>query len=146
LIKRSHIETVDFDDDDEFKDEKIYYCKDCLEYGFKIRLKNRLYPEGETIPFDHDQWRQCHDCGLIVPVYELEKETEIKDVVETVNNPFDVAKDSFLGVDKRTSVGGINRRKKRDKQKELDEIKDDDVQRELAKGHTLLSYTEQMPQ
>jgi hypothetical protein len=146
MIKRSGIEAIDFNDDEFNDDEKVYYCKSCLEYGFKVRLLNRVYPEGEPVPVDHDQWRMCHDCGLIVPIYELQREASIKDVYETVNNPFDVAKDSILGVDKRTSTGGINRRKKREKQKELDDIKDDDVQRELAKGHTLLSYTEQMPQ
>jgi hypothetical protein len=29
---------------------------------------------------------------------------------------------------------------------ELDEIKDDDLKRELAKGNTLISYIEHMPQ
>jgi hypothetical protein len=66
-------------------------------------------------------------------------------VVETIDNPFDVGT-SFLGIDKRTSVGGINARKKRERQKQLDEIKETDLKAELAKGHTLLSYSEQMPQ
>lgn len=117
----------------------------CLDYGFKIPLRNRIYPEGEQIPIDHDQYKQCHECGLIVPIYELQKESEIKDVVETVDNPLDVAKDSFSGIDRRTSVNGIKARKKRERQQELDSINDDDVKRELAKGHTLLSYSEQMP-
>jgi hypothetical protein len=145
MIKRSGIETIDFNDDEFNDDEKVYYCKSCLEYGYKVRLKNRLYPEGEAIPVDHEQFKQCHDCGLIVPVYELEKEASIKDVVDTVDNPFEQGM-SFLGVDKRTSVGGKNARKKRERQKQLDDISDDDVKRELAKGHTLLSYTEYQPQ
>ena len=71
MIKRSHIETVDFyDDNDDEDDTKKSYCKHCLEFGFKVQLRNRLYPDNEPIPVDHDQWRQCHECGLIVPVYE----------------------------------------------------------------------------
>jgi hypothetical protein len=88
---------------------------------------------------------QCHECGLIVPVYEIEKEASIKDVVETTDNPFDIGK-SFLGIDSRTSIGGKNARKKRERQKALEDIKDDEVKRELAKGSTLISYFEHMPQ
>ena len=67
-------------------------------------------------------------------------------MVETSDSPFDSAKDQFLGVDKRTSVGGKNARKKKERQKELDDIKDDEVKRELAKGNTLISYFDYQPQ
>jgi len=110
-----------------------------------VPLKNRIYPNGEPVPVDHDQFLQCHECGLIVPVYEIEKEASIKDVIETSDNPFDLGKD-FLGIDSRTSIGGKNARKKREKDKQLDDIKDDDVKKELAKGNTLISYIEHMPQ
>ena len=105
-----------------------------------VQLNNRIY-QNETIPIDHDQWRQCHECGTIVPIYEIEKEATIKDVVETSDNPFDIGT-SFLGIDKRTSVGGKNARKKRERQKQLEDIKDDEVKRELAKGNTLINYIE----
>jgi hypothetical protein len=63
-------------------------------------------------------------------------------MVETVDNPFDIGI-SFLGIDNRTSVGGKNARKKRERQKELDYIKDEDLKRELASGKTkLISYSE----
>jgi hypothetical protein len=135
---------VDFTEGDT-DNEKISYCKHCLEYGFQVRLKNRIYPDNEPIPVDHDQFLQCHECGLIVPVYEIEKEASIKDVIETSDNPFDIGT-SFLGIDSRTSVGGKNARKKRERQKELEDIKDDEVKRELAKGNTIISYTEYQPQ
>ena len=77
---------------------------------------------------------------LIVPVYEIDKEASIKDVVETSDNPFDQGK-SFLGIDSRKA------RRKRDKQKELDYINDPDLKRELASGQTqLISYSEHIPQ
>jgi hypothetical protein len=103
-----------------------------------VPLKNRIYPDNEPTPVDHDQWRQCHECGLMIPVYELEKEASIKDVVETVDNPFDIGT-SFLGIDSRASAK--KRKKQRDKQKELDDIKDPDLKRELSSGQThLISY------
>jgi hypothetical protein len=127
---------VDFSEGDYIDDNddcKKSYCKHCLEYGFKVPLKNRIY-QNEPIPVDHDQWRQCHECGLIVPIYELQKEASIKDVIETVENPFDIGT-SFLGIDKRTSVGGKNARKKRERQKELDAIQNKDIKMELQKGN-----------
>jgi hypothetical protein len=146
LHRRSSYEIVDFNEGDNDNDDSIKsYCKHCLQFGFKVPLKNRIYPDNEPIPLDHDQWRQCHECGLIVPIYELQKESQIKDVVETIDNPFDIGT-SFLGIDKRTSVGGKNARKKRERQKQLDDIKDDDLKRELAKGNTLISYIEYQPQ
>jgi uncharacterized Zn finger protein len=110
-----------------------------------VQLKNRIYPDNEPIPVDHDNFLQCHECGTIVPIYKIEKESSIRDVVETVDNPFDIGT-SFLGIDSRTSIGGKNARKKRDRQKQLEDINDPDVKRELAKGNTLISYIEHQPQ
>jgi hypothetical protein len=116
MIRRSTYGIVDFNEGEDYDDddEKISYCKHCQEFGFLVPLKNRIYPNNEPIPVDHDQFRQCHECGEIVPVYELEKEASIKDVVETVENPFDQGKE-FLGIDSRTSVGGKNARKKKER-------------------------------
>jgi len=66
-------------------------------------------------------------------------------VIETTDNPFDIGK-SFLGIDSRTTVGVKNARKKKERQKQLDDIKDDEVKRELATGNTLISYFEYQPQ
>jgi hypothetical protein len=145
LHRRSRYGIVDFSEGDTDNSIKSY-CKHCLSFGFTVPLKNRIYPNNEPIPPDSDQFLQCHECGLIVPIYELEKEASIKNLVETVDNPFDSAKNSFLGIDSRTSIGGKNARKKRERQRELEDIKDDEVRRELAKGHTLISYFEHVPQ
>ena len=144
ISRRSHYGIVDFNEDDN-EHKKESYCKHCIQFGFKVPLKNRIYPDNEHIPVDHDQWRQCHNCGSVVPVYEIEKEATIKDVIETTDNPFGIGR-SFLGIDSRTSIGGKNARKKRERKKELDEIKETDLKAELVKGHTLLSYSEYHPQ
>ena len=62
-------------------------------------------------------------------------------MIETSDNPFDIAKNSFLGIDSRKA-----RRKMRNKKELFGDIKDDDVKRELAKGNTLISYIEYQPQ
>lgn len=103
---------VDLSSDD---NEQISYCKNCLNYGFRVRLKNRIYPDDLQIPVDHENYLQCYECGTVVPVYEVEKEVTIKDVVETVDNPFDNGV-TFLGIDTR-SMG--NKRKQKERQQEL---------------------------
>jgi hypothetical protein len=142
LHRRSSYEIVDFNEGDNDNDDSIKsYCKHCLQFGFKVPLKNRIYPDNELIPVDHENWKQCHECGSIVPIYELEKEATIKDVVETVENPFDFAKNEFIGIDNRTSAK--KRKRLRDRERELDSIKDDDLKRELANCQTkLISYSE----
>jgi hypothetical protein len=79
-------------------------------------LKNRIYPDNERIPVDHDQFRQCHECGSIVPVYEIEKEATIKDVVETVDNPFE-NKFHLETIPKRNSPAGKRASAKRRRNK-----------------------------
>ena len=102
---------------------------------------DEIYPDNEPIPVDHENLLQCHECGEIVPIYEIEKESSIRDVVETVDNPFDIGT-SFLGIDSR-SVGGKKARKKKERQRQLDDINDPDVKRELASGQIrLISYKE----
>jgi hypothetical protein len=41
---------------------------------------------------DSERWKQCHECGHIVPIYELKRESRLKDIVEPSDNPFDQGK------------------------------------------------------
>ena len=83
LIHRPSISTVDFYEESH---EKISYCSHCLEYNIQVPLKNRIYPEGQPIPVDHDSWVQCHECGSIFSVNEIQKEPTIKNIVEKLRN------------------------------------------------------------
>jgi hypothetical protein len=58
----------------------------------------------------------------------------IKDVVETLESPFEIGT-SFSGIDSRASVNGKKARIKKERQKELDAIQDDDIEREIQKGN-----------
>jgi hypothetical protein len=132
---------VDFNDYSE-NERRVSYCRKCLEYGFRIPLKNRLYPKGQPIPPDNENWLQCYQCGDIVPIYEKQNEPVIQDFVETVDNPFDIAKDEFLVVDSRKA-----RTRDRKKKEMFGDINDPDLKRELASGQTkLISYTENLHQ
>ena len=140
IKRRDKVGIVDFSDEEFRDDEEFRYCSHCEQYGFKEKLGPRIYPANEPTPADKDQWKMCGVCGTIYAVYELEKESQIKDVAETIESPFESGSE-FLAIDSRKS------RKKRMKDKdEYDYIQDEDLKRELRKGHTLLSYSEEMPQ
>ena len=82
MIKRRElVEIVDFSDE-EFKDDDIRYCPHCLDYGFREKLGPRIYPANEPKPNDWENWTMCESCGSIYAVYELENESQIKNVVK----------------------------------------------------------------
>ena len=66
----------------------IRECPHCLEYEIHIRLKPRIIEKDQVKPPDYDQFIQCWECGNICPIYQSYPETEIKDSVETTDNPF----------------------------------------------------------
>lgn len=61
---------IDFSDD-KFREDDVRFCPHCLEYNSKIPLTSRIYPVGEPVPVDKDNWKQCIDCRTIYPVYEI---------------------------------------------------------------------------
>lgn len=97
-----------------------------MEYNSKIPLTSRIYPRDEPVPIDKDNWKQCIDYGTIYPVYEIQKEPQIKDVVSMTENPFDEGKD-FLGID---SIRGL--RKKRQNEN-FDYVEDNDLKKRIGK-------------
>jgi hypothetical protein len=137
VIKRSEIEIIDFN---EGETETVYCCGHCVKFGFYVPLTNRVYPEGQPIPVDHDQWLQCLNCGLIVTIYEARIEPTIKNIVET-SEPNDIGINQFLGTDLRKST----RKKRLAKHENYDHIKEPEIRDQLRKGATLLSYSEDQP-
>jgi hypothetical protein len=105
ISRKSRLGIVDFSSEYDNEQQPKSHCRECMKYGFFVPLKNRIYPDNEPIPVDHDQFLQCHECGTIVPIYEIEKQSKITDVKEITDNPFDIGT-SYLGIDSRTSVGG----------------------------------------
>ena len=45
-------------------------------------------------------WKQCYDCGEIVPVYESKIVSKLQDFVEICDNPFDAGK-SLIRLDSK---------------------------------------------
>jgi hypothetical protein len=131
IIRKKKVSILD--DEDE---EHISYCPRCEKLGYLSVLKNRIYMPhelvGGKVPYDHDKWKQCHECGTIVPIYEVKKESRLVDFVETSDNPFD-DENTIIGLGNRRSLTAIQ--KEREKLLErIDQEKDEDIKRELRKG------------
>jgi hypothetical protein len=82
---------------------EISYCPRCKKQGWDSILKGRVYLPGESIPSERDLWQQCHDCGQLVPIYQVKKERKLLDFVETSSNPFDQGK-SIIGLDNKATI------------------------------------------
>lgn len=79
----------------------IKYCPHCKEYGILNKLQPRILKKDEPIPPDYDEFIQCYSCGNIVPIYESHHESEIKDSLETLDNPFEGNASHFETTKKR---------------------------------------------
>jgi hypothetical protein len=93
----------EFNDYDE-EDEPIY-CQMCLKRGYQVRLGPRILMPNEPRPDDYEDWLECGTCGWLCPIYQVEKETTIKDSIETIDNPFD-NKTIIESLPKRTNRTG----------------------------------------
>lgn len=67
----------------------IRECPHCLEYEIHNKLGPKIKKKNEPIAPDDENWMQCHSCGEIYPIHETYPESEIKDTLETVTNPFE---------------------------------------------------------
>jgi hypothetical protein len=72
----------------------------CCNYGLFNAKRKGKHTRPRPIPHVGDLWKQCHDWGEIVPVYESKKECKLQDFVEICDNPFDAGK-SFKGLDSK---------------------------------------------
>jgi hypothetical protein len=92
-------------------------CPHCLERGYKVRLGGRILEPNEPRPADYENWLQCPTCLWICPIFELPKQEEIKDSVETIESPFEQGKFILESVKKRGSAVGKKQSLKKRKNK-----------------------------
>jgi hypothetical protein len=119
--------------------EAISYCPTCAKGGIKQKMEERIYLPNEfgktIIPADANLWRQCHRCGLILPIYNLKHEGRLKSELVVQTNPFDKGKTAGIQANR---LG----KSKRGKQSEEDFYQDEDLKREIRKGSQVLGYSE----
>ncbi|HXV88050.1 MAG TPA: hypothetical protein VD710_03035 [Nitrososphaeraceae archaeon] len=119
---------VDFNGDE----GKIRECPHCLEYEIHNKLQPRILKKGEVKPPDYDMFVQCYSCGNIFPIYEAHFESEIKDSLETVDNPFET-ESTFLSIDRRKEQRRKGK-KPRSKRLKTEEHEDPEIQAAIDKG------------
>lgn len=114
--------------------EPVSYCPHCLKYGVYRILRERIYmPEEVTNPHERENWRQCHDCGTIIPIYETKKESKLQDFIQISNNPFDPGQTV-------TGIGNKKHQNRYQKEREkvlerIDNEKDEEIKSALKKGN-----------
>jgi hypothetical protein len=114
--------------------DPVSFCPFCLEHGLHELLGPRILKPNEPVPEDYEQWRSCAGCGRTIPIYQQKLESEIEDVVESVDNPHDVGL-SLLGNENKRRKGrksDIQRVKER-----IEREKDPDIKQELRKGNNV---------
>ena len=121
--------------------DKVSYCQDCLNVKVLSRLKHRIYLDEDgkiTNPApDHNQWKQCWTCGVIVGVHEAKQEPELASLVKPGKKGGLV----LVGEDRKFDKTGKTQHKRKFKN-DLEQYKEEDVKEALRKGKKLLNYHE----
>jgi hypothetical protein len=91
-------------------------------------------------PLDYELWLECRNCGTVYPKHETKVEPTLEPIVEAQTNPF--GKSKIQGIEKRNKRRG---RGNNPRIKPREEIKDEDLQRELKDGAVLVSYSSTDP-
>ena len=94
--------------------------------------QHRILKKWEIKPPDYDEFVQCYECGNVFPVYQPHFESEIKDSVQTTDNPFKGNESVFLSTYNRaTQRRKVKKHKSRFK---VGEHEDPGIQAAIDKG------------
>ena len=94
----------------------------------------KIKKHGEKPAPDDDKWLSCYECGNTFPLHETFEESQIKDSVETTDNPFE-NESIFLTTETRKEQW--RKGKKAKGRFSVQEDEDADFQREINKGNTV---------
>ena len=163
ITRRPRIGIVDVTkiQDNENRRSNIIWCLNCEKAGIHNRMGKRIYPDIKTvdangivtyekpvIPADADQWLQCHACGEIIPEPFARGEGEIQVSSEyeemEMDNPFEFGHVIIEPVGEPRKIDRSklqNLQQKKIRRKQLEEIKDSDLKKELSEGGEIIDYT-----
>jgi len=127
--------------------DKQRFCQRCEDlFQVHARLGPRIMPLDDATgkpkpkPSDYNLWLECRNCGTIYAKHETKVEPVLEPIVEAQTNPF--GKSKIQGIEKRKKARG---RGNNPRIKQREEIKDEDLKRELKDGSVLLSYSSTDP-
>jgi hypothetical protein len=124
--------------------DRIRFCSWCEEmFGVQVRLGPRIMPFDDATgkpkpkPSDYELWLECRNCGTVYAKHDTKVEAVIEPLVQTKTTPFDKGKIQSIGHRKKRGRGNNPRVKTTGR----DDIKDEDLKRELKDGAQLMSYS-----
>ena len=123
-------EDIDYEEEDE-----TIYCPICENRGYLNRLGPKILGPNEPRPDDYDSWLQCPACDWLCPIFAVEKEETIKDMVETSESPNE-DKLKFVSIPTRAREQGRKPRGKRTRKDKSRLHHDEDINREMKKHGT----------
>jgi hypothetical protein len=108
--------------EDDYEDDKPKtYCKNCLSRGYRIVMGPKILMPNEPRSDDYENFLECPTCYNVISTFEVEKEAEIKDSIETQESPLD-NKFHLESIPPRNSPAGKRANaKKRNKKIKLDD-------------------------
>lgn len=120
------------------KREIPYHCPRCKvgEVGKRIYEKHELIG-GVQLPYDANQWRQCHTCGYVIGKPDIPKQGQMTTTIEPIKSKFSFQRPSEH-YEQPKHRRGFNERLNRDQ----DIVKDPEVKKALKGGAKLISYDE----
>ncbi len=108
-------------------------------------MKERIYPNGEPRPSDHENWLHCWVCNTIIAKVHAQRQDEIAGIKELDNNIHDYpGKVAIEIMNKKSSDRRRNfvKNLNRPDHSKGPEDKDPDLNRMLKSGKRLVSYSE----
>jgi len=124
--------------------EDKMWCPRCIKRGHNSQLKEQVIIDpSKPLSPDYDQFKQCHRCGLIVPLYNVRHEGELYSDLDIVENPFDFGNAQIKGTEDMKY--GIKGRYQQLKSKQnLSKNKDKEVAKLEDSGAVVSNYNTTM--
>jgi hypothetical protein len=91
---------VDFGSENE---GTIRECPHCLTFEVHNKLGPKIKKDYEPPAPDDEMWMSCYECGNTFAAHETFPESQIKNSLETVSNPFESNESVFLSTDSRAT-------------------------------------------
>ena len=100
--RSTYVSMIGDDEDESDIDHITSYCEKCNSYGFLSELAPRIYPEGQPIPHDSDNWLQCYRCGTIISKVHAKHENEFGTIIDPPDNILDSQKVTIVSLHSRS--------------------------------------------
>jgi len=75
------------EDIEDYEEQEPIFCPACEERGYKERIGPKILMANEPRPDNYEDLWECAVCGLSGDVSQIPKEEQIKNMIETTDDP-----------------------------------------------------------